>query len=138
MSRIFKEKPQLDIFLMEFQNIKYGRLYLPRWTFSAHTFCCTKANPLSLLKTLQASMASRPCSPPSLNVPPLCYLGWQGLFSVPPAFCSAASCTPGAAPSALSPSQWGHSLHAGSISLCDSESQSRLQGLLFVIRWGSA
>ena len=87
---------------MEFQNIKYGRLCLPRWTFSAHTFYCTNTGPLSLLKTLQASVASRPCSPPGLNVPPLCYLGQQGLFSAPSTFCPAASsCTAGAA--ALSP-----------------------------------
>lgn len=69
---------------MGFQNIKYGR----RYTFLAGhfqlTLCCTSTKALAVSSCGIRQVPSWPCSHYSWNVPPLCYLGQQGLFSAPP------------------------------------------------------
>lgn len=124
---------------MGFQNIKYGRLYLPRWTFSAHTFCCTSTNALAVSR----KHGSHQCLHGLAALPAGMFLRYVILASrvfsqFPPLFVLQPPARQARPPSAPSLSQCGHSLSAGSIPLWDSESQNQLQGLSFVILWGSA
>lgn len=123
---------------MGFQNIKYGRLYLPRWTFSAHTFCCTSTKALAVSR----KHGSRQCLHGLAALPAGMFLRYVILASrvfsqLPPLLsCSLRHARRGRP-------QPRHSrgvviLSAPAPFLFEIQSQNRLQGLSFVILWGSA
>lgn len=111
---------------MGFQNIKYGRLYLPRWTFSAHTFCCTSTKALQSPESTAVVSAFMALQPSQLECSSV-MLSWPaGSFSSS-RFCPAASGTQ-ARPPAARHSRGVVILSAPAPFLFEIQSQNRLQG----------